>query len=61
MVRRVAPELEGIKIDDRYGVIFSKYDLKLALEKQDSVQCQGYVRDDAARIGLNVILYALQQ
>ena len=42
-------------------MIFSKYDLSCALEKQDSVQCQGYVRDDAARIGLNVILYSLQQ
>jgi hypothetical protein len=59
--RKVAPELEGIKIGDRYGVIFSKYDLSCALEKQDSVECQGYVRDDAARIGLNVILYSLQQ
>ena len=61
LLRKVAPELEGIKIGDRYGVIFSKYDLSCALEKQDSVQCQGYVRDDAARIGLNVILYSLQQ
>jgi hypothetical protein len=58
--REVPPELEGVKLDDRYGVIFSRYDLSCALEKHDSPECQGYIREDAARIGLNVILYALQ-
>jgi hypothetical protein len=61
VVRKVPPELEGIKLADRYGVIFSPYDLSCALEKQDTMECQGYVRDDAARIGLNVVLYSLQQ
>jgi hypothetical protein len=60
-VRKVAPELEGIKIGDRYAVIFSKYDLSCALEKHDSLECDGYTRDDAERIGLNVILYSLHQ
>ncbi len=55
------PELEGIKFGDRWGVVFSPYDLSCALEKQDSFGCRGYVRDDAAKIGLNVVLYALQQ
>jgi hypothetical protein len=55
------PELEGIKFGDRWGVVFSPYDLSCALEKQDSLECRGYVRDDAAKIGLNVILYSLQQ
>jgi hypothetical protein len=58
--REVPPELEGIELDGRYGVIFSRYDLSCALEKHDSPECQGYIRNDAARIGLNVILYALQ-
>jgi len=60
-VRTVPPELEGIKIDDRWAVIFSRYDISCALEKHDSLECRGYVRDDAERIGLNVILYSLQQ
>ncbi len=59
-VRRVPPELEGIRMDDRYGVIFSQFDLSCALEKHDSLECRGYTREDAARIGLNVLLYALQ-
>lgn len=60
-VRQVPPELEGIRIAERYGVVFSPYDLSCALEKQESLECPGYTRDDAARIGLNVILYSLHQ
>ena len=52
------PELEGVRFGDRYGVIFSQFDLSCALEKRDSLECRGYTREDAARIGLNVLLYA---
>jgi hypothetical protein len=55
--RRGAPELEGLKVGDRYAVIFSPYDLSCALEKHDSLECEGYTRDDAERIGLNILLY----
>jgi hypothetical protein len=58
-LRKGPPELEGVKIGNRYGVIFSPLDLSCALEKQDTVECQGYIREDAARIGLNVVLYSL--
>jgi len=60
-VRRGPPELEGIRLGDRWGVVFSPYDLSCALEKHASIQCQGYTREDAERIGLNVLLYSLQQ
>jgi hypothetical protein len=59
--KSVPPELEGIKFDDRWGLIFSPFDLSCALEKRDSLECRGYLREDAARIGINVILYSLQQ
>lgn len=59
--RQVPPELLGVRIDDRWAVIFSPYDLSCALEKFDSVECRGYTPEDAARIGVNCILYALQQ
>lgn len=61
ILRKVSPELEGVKLEDRYAVIFSRYDLSCALEKHDSLQCQGYVREDAARIAMNILLYSLQQ
>ncbi|MEX0937074.1 MAG: DUF4159 domain-containing protein [Pirellulales bacterium] len=60
-LRRVAPDLEGIKIGERYGVVFSVYDISCALERHESLECNGYIREDAARIGLNVILYSLNQ
>ncbi len=59
--REVEPELEGIRIQDRWAVIFSKYDLSCALERHESLECPGYTRDDAAKIGVNVILYSLHQ
>ena len=60
-IHKVPPDLEGIKLGDRWGVVFSPYDLSCALEKQNSLECRGYTREDAARIGLNVVLYSLQQ
>jgi hypothetical protein len=56
--RKEAPVIEGLKIGDRYAVLFSPYDLSCALEKHDSLECEGYTREDAERIGLNLLLYA---
>lgn len=61
VTRKVPPDLEGVKFGDRWGVVFSRFDLSCALEKRDSLGCQGYTREDAARIGLNIVLYSLQQ
>ena len=60
-VRTVEPFLEGIEIDGRYAVIYSKYDISCALERQSSVACAGYLPEDAEKIALNVIMYALLQ
>ena len=60
-LREVEPDLEGIQIDDRYRVIFSPQDISCALEKHESLECKGYTRQDATRIGLNVLLYSLHQ
>lgn len=55
------PELEFITWEDRVAVVFSPLDLSCALESQQSLQCKGYTRDDAAKIGINIILYAMLQ
>jgi Domain of unknown function (DUF4159) len=60
-MRKIEPEFEGIRIGDRWAVIFSKFDLSCALEKHDSLECEGYTREDAERLGLNVLLYTLHQ
>jgi len=59
--RRIPPQLEGVRIGDRWAVIFSPYDLSCALEKQNSLECTGYDRDDAEKIALNILLYSLHR
>lgn len=57
----VAPRLEGLFIEDHFAVLFSPYDISCALENTPSLECQGYIPEDAAKIGMNLVLYALQQ
>jgi len=61
VVREVEPFLEGIEISGRYAIIYSKYDISCALERQASVACSGYLAEDALKIALNVVLYAMTQ
>lgn len=59
--RKVPPQLEGIRMGDRWAVIFSPFDISCALEKQNSMECTGYDREDAEKIALNILLYSLNQ
>jgi uncharacterized protein DUF4159 len=58
---KTTPLLEGLEIDGRLAVVLSPYDISCALEKGASLDCKGYIPADAAKIGANVLLYALQQ
>jgi hypothetical protein len=58
--RSLAPRLEVGSVESRLAVIFSPLDISCALESRHSLQCRGYMREDAARIGINIILFALQ-
>lgn len=53
------PELESIEIDDQLRVIFSPHDLSCAMENTAFSQCDGYTRQDASKIAINVILYRM--
>jgi hypothetical protein len=55
------PILEGIEVDGRYVVIYSKYDISCALEHQSAIACEGYVSEDATKLAVNIILYAMLQ
>jgi hypothetical protein len=59
--RQIEPQLEGINLDGRWAVIFSPYDISCALESHEALGCRGYTQQDAARLGLNVLLYSLNQ
>lgn len=59
--RSVEPELYGIKVNDRWAVIFSPNDISCALESAGTLECRGYTRDAALRLSVNVLLYALEK
>ena len=60
-VKSIPPFLEGIEIDGRYVVIYSRYDISCALENQASLACNGYEEADALKIAINIILYSMLQ
>ncbi len=52
------PELEGVQVDGRWAIIYSKYDLGCALQKQAGIECRGYTHESALRIATNIVLYS---
>jgi hypothetical protein len=59
--RDVAPYLEGIKLNNRWVVIYSKYDIGCALENHASPDCMGHDNASALKLGAAVVLYALKR
>lgn len=61
-IQEMSPDIEAIRTDDNhYAVLFSALDLSCALENHASLECKGYRREDAIRIGVNLLMYAVQQ
>ncbi|MDR1960333.1 MAG: DUF4159 domain-containing protein [Planctomycetaceae bacterium] len=58
--REIPPELEGIRMENRWSIVFSPYDVSCALEDMSTMECQGYTQEDAFKLGLNAILYAVE-
>ncbi len=54
-------QMEALTVNGRYAIFFSPIDLSCALEQYSSASCPGYSVQDAAKIGLNVILYAVEK
>jgi hypothetical protein len=55
------PQLEGIKIDGRWVVIYSKYDIGCALERHKSTDCLGHSPDSALKLGTAVVMYSMKR
>ena len=53
--------LEGIKIDGRWVVVYSKYDIGCAIEGHKSADCLGHDKESALRIASAVVLYSLKR
>lgn len=60
-MRQVPPHLEGIQVDGRWVLVYSKYDLGCALEKHRSPDCLGHDHDSALRLARAVVLYAMKR
>jgi hypothetical protein len=60
-VKELETVVEGIDLDGRFAVIYSKFDLSCALEKQSTIQCEGYTPDAAVKLATNIVLYAIVQ
>ncbi len=56
--RSVAPALEGVKVNGRWAIIYSKYDIGCALEKHKSSDCLGHDYASAVTLGKAAVLYA---
>ena len=52
-------EILALEWKGRTVMLFSPNDLSCALESKHSMQCRGYVRQDAFQIGFNLIRYSL--
>ena len=55
-----APRLLGLKLGDRYAVVYSPYAIGPGLDGIATLHARGYVQDDARRIAVNILLYALK-
>jgi hypothetical protein len=56
--RRGFPQLEGIKLNDHWAIIYSKYDIGCALERHTGLDCKGYTHASAVKIAANIVIYA---
>ena len=52
------PQLEGVKVNGRWAVIYSKYDIGCALERHQGLDCKGYTYESAMRIAANIVIYS---
>lgn len=59
VVRDVEPLIEGLELDGRQAVIYSKYDISCALERQSAGNCEGYLPEDAVKLVTNLLQYAV--
>lgn len=57
----VPPDLLGIRYNNRWVVIYSRYDIGCALEKHQSTDCLGHNYESAVKLAQAAVLYALKR
>jgi hypothetical protein len=59
--QKVKPALEGVKVNGRWVVIYSRYDIGCALEHHATPGCLGHDYPSAVALGRAAVLYALKR
>jgi hypothetical protein len=52
------PQLEGVKLNDHWAIIYSKFDIGCALERHTGIECKGYTYESALKIAGNIVVYS---
>jgi len=52
------PQLEGVRLNDHWVIIYSKYDIGCALERHTGIECKGYTYESALKIAGNIVIYS---
>jgi len=60
-MQSIAPSLEGIKIEGRWAVIYSRYDIGCALEKHAAPDCLGHRPRECAESSGGGVVYMLRR
>jgi hypothetical protein len=53
------PQLEGVKLNEHWAIIYSKYDIGCALERHTGIECKGYTYESALKIAGNIVIYSI--
>ena len=53
------PPLEGLAIDGRFVILYSKYDWCCALQGDRPFSCRGYMDEDGGKLAVALLLYAM--
>ena len=54
-----SPEFFGLFLDGRLAVIYTPFDLMSGVNHESNAYAKGLVADDATRVVMNIITYAL--
>jgi serine/threonine protein kinase len=52
------PQLEGVKLNNRWTIIYSKFDVGCALDRHVIIDCKGYSHESALKIAANIVIYS---
>ena len=52
------PQLEGVKVNGHWVIIYSKFDIGCALERHTGIDCKGYTYESALKIAGNIVIYS---